>query len=82
MVKYTQSGNNEKLTELNLGKLGILFGSGVHLSNNIVGFICIILTLGLLGIIFFIENNKIELLKLYSPILTLVFGYFIGSKKQ
>mgnify|MGYP001590122230 CR=1 FL=1 len=81
MAKY-QSGKDEKVTELNIGKLGLLFGSGGHSFNNIIGVICIILTLGLLSIIFFIDDNKIEILKIYSPILTLVFGYFIGSKKQ
>lgn len=80
--KFTRSKQDVKITELEMGKLGKLFGSESHSHTNISGFVCIILTLGLLGIIFFINKNKIEILKLYSPILTLFFGYFIGSKRQ
>ena len=79
-IKYKKNECDLEKTKIEIGMLGKFFGGGDKASRNIVGVICIILTLTIVGTLIFGGGGAKDLISLVAPLITLAIGYLVGSK--
>ena len=86
-MQKAQHDHEISMRNMDLGKVGCIFGSSDNSSKNIAAVICFILLLAIIGMscwVYWMDKDKsfiASLWQLVLPVITLSLGYIFGKKE-
>ena len=86
-MQKAQHDHEVSMRNMDLGKIGWIFGSSENSSKNIAAVICFTLLLAIIGMswwVYYVDKDKsfiASLWQLVLPVITLSLGYIFGKKE-